>query len=79
MSKNKIVKSVSFNKTNVKEKEFLDRMLKDKIEFATYVKELIFADMERLNAPLRIVKRSEKGGITYIASSNTLLSSTVSV
>jgi hypothetical protein len=68
---NKKVKSVSFNITNPKEKKFLELMEVEAIEFSSYVKELIFADIERRNQPLRIVKRSEKGGITYIASGNT--------
>ncbi|WHZ03411.1 hypothetical protein QNH48_01550 [Neobacillus sp. YX16] len=63
---NKKVKSVSFNITNQKEKEFLERLEKEKIEFSGYVKELIFADLHRRNEPLKIVKRSEGGGIKII-------------
>lgn len=63
---NKKVKSVSFNITNPQEREFLERMEKDKIEFSGYIKELIFADMERRNAPLKIVQRSDSGGIKIV-------------
>jgi hypothetical protein len=63
---NKKVKSVSFNITNLQERQFLERMEHEKIEFSGYVKELIFADMQRRNAPLKIVKRSEGGGIKIV-------------
>jgi hypothetical protein len=68
---NKKVKSISFNVTNPLEKEFLERMEKEKLEFSSYVKELIFADLERRNAPLKIVQKSKKGGIKIIVGSNT--------
>jgi hypothetical protein len=63
---NKRVKSVSFNITNPQDKAFLERMEEEKIEFSGYVKELIFADMQRRNAPLKIVKRCESGGIKIV-------------
>ncbi|NWQ40373.1 hypothetical protein MLOOGBEN_06630 [Bacillus sp. EB106-08-02-XG196] len=63
---NKRVKSVSFNVTNPQDKAFLDRLEEEKIEFSGYVKELIFADMQRRNAPLKIVKRSDSGGIKIV-------------
>jgi hypothetical protein len=63
---NKKVKSVSFNITNPQEKEFLERLEKEKIEFSGYVKELIFADVQRRNAPLKIVQRSGSGGIKIV-------------
>ncbi|WHY01348.1 hypothetical protein [Neobacillus sp. DY30] len=63
---NKRVKSVSFNITNPQEKEFLERLEKEKIEFSGYVKELILADVQRRNAPLKIVKRNESGGIKIV-------------
>jgi hypothetical protein len=63
---NKRVKSVSFNITNPLDKAFLDRMEDEKIEFSGYVKELIFADMQRRKEPLKIVKRSESGGIKIV-------------
>ncbi|MEH7011801.1 hypothetical protein V7087_13485 [Neobacillus niacini] len=63
---NKKVKSVSFNNTNPQEREFLERLEKEKLEFSAYVKELIFADVLRRNAPLKIVKRSEGGGIKIV-------------
>jgi hypothetical protein len=79
MSKNKKVKSVSFNITNVKEKEFLDLLDEEQWEFSSYVKELIFADLDRRKAPLKIVKRSDKGGIKIVVASNTPPLSTASV
>jgi hypothetical protein len=63
---NKKVKSVSFNITNPQEKEFLERLEKEKIEFSGYVKGLIIADMQRRSAPFKIVKRSEGGGIKIV-------------
>ena len=63
---NKRVKSVSFNITNPKDREFLERLEREQIEFSRYVKELIFADMARRNAPLKVVKRSESGGIKIV-------------
>jgi hypothetical protein len=63
---NKRVKSISFNITNPKDLEFLERLEQEKIEFSRYVKELIFADMARRNAPLKIVKRSDSGGIKIV-------------
>jgi hypothetical protein len=76
---NKRVKSISFNVTNPREKEFLERMEKEKWEFSSYVKELIFADLERRNAPLKIVQKSKKGGIKIIVASNTPTSTPVEV
>lgn len=63
---NKRVKSISFNITNPQDKAFLDCLENEKIEFSGYVKELIFADMQRRNAPLKIVKRSNSGGIKIV-------------
>lgn len=63
---NKRVKSISFNITNPREREFLYRIEQEKIEFSGYVKELIFADMERRSAPLKIVQRSGTGGIKIV-------------
>jgi hypothetical protein len=63
---NKRVKSVSFNITNPQDKAFLDRLEEEKIEFSGYVKALILEDMQRRNAPLKIVKRSETGGIKIV-------------
>jgi hypothetical protein len=63
---NKRIKSISFNITNPREREFLYRFEQEKIEFSGYVKELIFADMERRNAPLKIVQRSGSGGIKIV-------------
>ncbi|PAE33336.1 hypothetical protein [Bacillus sp. 7884-1] len=63
---NKRVKSVSFNTTNPLEREFLEYMEQEKIEFSGYVKELIFADMQHRNAPLKIVQRINSGGIKIV-------------
>ena len=63
---NKKVKSISFNISNPKEKAFLERLENEKIEFSGYVKELIFADLERRNSPLRIVQKSKNGGIKIV-------------
>jgi uncharacterized protein (UPF0335 family) len=63
---NKKVKSVSFNVTNPQERKFLERLEQEKLEFSGYVKELIFADMQRHNAPLKIVQRSGSGGIKIV-------------
>jgi hypothetical protein len=63
---NKKVKSVSFNVTNPQERKFLERLEQEKLEFSGYVKELIFADMQRDNAPLKIVQRSGSGGIKIV-------------
>ncbi|MBY0144272.1 hypothetical protein [Neobacillus niacini] len=63
---NKRVKSVSFNITNPQDRAFLDRLAEENIEFSPYVKALIFEDMQRRNAPLKIVKRSASGGIKIV-------------
>jgi hypothetical protein len=76
---NKKVKSISFNITNPKEKKFLDLLEEEQWEFSSYVKELIFADLERRNAPLKIVHKSKKGGIKIIVASNTPPSTPVEV
>lgn len=60
---NKRVKSISFNITNPKEKEFLETLESEKWEFSGYVKELIFADMERRKRPMQIVQRTPSGGV----------------
>lgn len=61
---NKVVKSVSFNVTNEKDREILDR-LKD-VNFSGYVKELIAADIQKRSQPMRIIKKTENGGIKIV-------------
>lgn len=65
---NKKVKSVSFNVTNPQENEFLELMKEEKWEFSPYVKDLIFADLERRKQPLRIIQKSRNGGIKIMVS-----------
>jgi hypothetical protein len=64
LSKNKVVKSVAFNITNEQDVKFLEHV--GEANFSRYVKDLILADMEKRNQGLRIVQKSEKGGIKYI-------------
>jgi hypothetical protein len=59
MSKNKVIKSVSFNITNEKDQEYLKRI--EDVNFSGYVKELIEKDIKRMKG-----QRSEKGGIKII-------------
>lgn len=61
---NKVVKSVSFNITNEKDKEMLDRL--ENVNFSGYVKELIAADIQRRTRPMGIVKKTKKGGIKIV-------------
>jgi hypothetical protein len=61
---NKAVRSVSFNiakEEDVKMLEFIDT-----INFSGFVKERLLEDIEKRNQPLRIVQRSQKGGIKYV-------------
>jgi hypothetical protein len=65
MSKNKVIKSVGFNITNEDDMKVL-KAVEDK-NFSAYVKELILADVPRdYSGPLRITKRTSRGGITYV-------------
>jgi hypothetical protein len=59
LSKNKIIKSVSFNITNVKDQEYLKRI--DGINFSGYVKKLIEKDIKMLKG-----QRNERGGIKIV-------------
>jgi hypothetical protein len=65
----KVVKSVSFNDTKEEDIKILNFI--ENQNFGGYIKTLMLEDIERRSQPLRIVKRSEKGGITYIVPSNT--------
>ncbi|MEF7566379.1 hypothetical protein V4V35_25660 [Bacillus infantis] len=64
MSKNKIIKSVSFNISSKEEARYLEQ-IKD-INFSGYVKELIATDINRRNEALKIVHKSESGGIKIV-------------
>jgi hypothetical protein len=64
MSKNKVIKSVSFNITNEQDFKILEHI--GDVNFSGYVKELIQGDMQKRNQGLRIVQKSERGGIKYI-------------
>jgi hypothetical protein len=64
LSKNKIIKSVSFNITNEKDQEYLKRI--ENINFSGYVKGLIKADLIKQEAELKIVHKSKGGGIKII-------------
>lgn len=64
LSKNKVIKSVSFNVTNEHDKECLEFI--ESINFSGYVKELIFADIRKRKQALKIVHKSENGGIKIV-------------
>lgn len=69
MSKNKVIKSVGFNITNEDDNTIL-AACEDK-NFSAYVKELILSDLRgrtlhlEYDGPLRIVQRTNSGGIRY--------------
>jgi hypothetical protein len=64
MSKNKVIKSISFNITNEQDLKILEHT--GDVNFSGYVKELILADILKRSQGLRIVQKSERGGIKYI-------------
>lgn len=64
MSKNKFPKSVSFNVTNETDVKILKHV--EDINFSGYVKRLILADMQKQEQTLKIVKKSEGGGIKIV-------------
>ncbi|RHW37335.1 hypothetical protein D1B31_16355 [Neobacillus notoginsengisoli] len=64
MSKNKVVKPVSFNKTNEQDVKLM-AFLKGK-NFSGYVKELITVDMQRKESSLKIVERTKEGGVKIV-------------
>lgn len=61
---NRFPKSVSFNHTVADDLKILEHV-KD-MNFSGYVKELILADIQRRNQPLKIVKKTENGGIKIV-------------
>lgn len=60
MSKNKVVKSVSFNITNEEDQEFLEYI--EHVNFSGYVKDLMRVDLQKRKQELKIVQKTEKGG-----------------
>lgn len=61
---NRFSKPVAFNKTMAEDQKILAHI--EGRNFSGYVKALILADIERQEQPLRIVQKSEKGGIKFI-------------
>ncbi|MFJ5713096.1 hypothetical protein [Neobacillus sp. NPDC093127] len=64
MSKNKVVKPVSLNTTKEEDAKILSFIAN--LNFSGYVKELILADIDKRNQPLRIVQKSQNGGIKIV-------------
>jgi hypothetical protein len=64
MSKNKVIKSVGFNITNEGDQVILEHI--KEINFSPYVKELILADIHKRNQALKIVQKSQNGGIKIV-------------
>lgn len=64
MSKNKDIRSVSFNKTRENDVKMLEHI--EGMNFSGYVKSLIWADIQKKESSLRIVQKSEKGGIKIV-------------
>lgn len=64
MSRNKLVKPVSFNITKDLDIKLISHV-KGK-NFSGYVKELIHEDMLKREEKLKIVHKSEKGGIKIV-------------
>jgi hypothetical protein len=60
----KVVKPVALNDTKQEDIKILTFI--EKMNFSGYVKGLILADIERRNQPLRIVHKSQKGGIKFV-------------
>jgi hypothetical protein len=64
MDNNKVVKSVAFNKANDQDKECLEHI--EKANFSGYVKDLIFADIQKRKEGRKIIHRSTGGGIKIV-------------
>jgi hypothetical protein len=64
LSKNKVIKSVGFNITNEQDRVLLERI--KEVNFSPYVKELILADIQKRNQALKIVQKSQNGGIKIV-------------
>jgi hypothetical protein len=61
---NKIRKTVTFNITNEQDQKLLKHI--KELNFSGYVKELIMADYQKRNQAVRIVQKSENGGIKIV-------------
>lgn len=65
MSKNKVVKTISFNITNDQDKECLEHVKNE--NFSGYVKSLIRADIQRRKERSKVIqKKTEGGGIKIV-------------
>jgi hypothetical protein len=64
MSKNKVVKPISLNNTKEEDAKIL-KFIENK-NFSGYVKGLILEDIDRRNQPLKIVQKSQNGGIRIV-------------
>jgi hypothetical protein len=64
MSKNKVIKSVGFNVMNEQDQVLLEHI--KEVNFSPYVKELILADICKRNQALKIVQKSQNGGIKIV-------------
>lgn len=64
MSKNKVVKPISLNITKDEDMKILHFI--ENMNFSGYVKGLILEDIERRNQPLKIVRKSQNGGIKIV-------------
>lgn len=62
MSKNKVIKSVSFNITNEKDREYLQHI--ENLNFSGYVKGLIEKDI--IGKKARAIHMNESGGIKIV-------------
>jgi hypothetical protein len=60
-SKNKVVKSVSFNVINEEDVKMLDYIGDE--NFSGYVKNLILGDIRKRESEVKIIQRSQTGGI----------------
>jgi hypothetical protein len=63
-SKNKVVKSIAFNITKEEDKKILEFV--ENLNFGGYVKGLILEDIAKRNQPLKIVTKSQNGGIKIV-------------
>jgi hypothetical protein len=65
LADNRFPKSVHFNRKNESDQKILEHV-KQMDSFSGYVKELILADIEKRNQALKIVHKSENGGIKIV-------------
>lgn len=64
MGGNRFSKPVAFNYTNLQDQRILKHV--EGRNFSGYVKELIKADIQKQEQALRIIKKSEGGGIKIV-------------